>query len=92
MANKRLNFEIHSPVIGVIALGVGLCGINLGIIGIRLAPLARQATIWNGCVETTRDFLSILPDFAATNKEDLQAMAVNLCNGSTPQKVESSVK
>ena len=86
MVNKRSNFEIHSPVFGVIALGIGLCGISLGMIGVRLGPLARQASIWNGCVDTTQEFLSALPDFATTEDGELQAMAVNLCNGSTPQQ------
>ena len=86
--NKLLNFEINSPAIGAIALGVGLCGISLAVIGIRLAPIARQANLWNGCVQTTQDFLSGMPGFAETEVNDLQAMAVNLCNGSTPQKEE----
>ena len=85
---KGLNFEIQSPVLGAIALGVGLCGISLMVIGIRLLPLSRQSTIWNGCVQTTKDFLTALPDFVAADAGDLQAMAVNLCNGSTPQKVK----
>jgi len=88
--NKLLNFEINSPAIGAIALGVGLCGISLALIGIRLGPMARQAKIWNGCVQTTRNFLSDIPGFAQTEINDLQAMAVNLCNGSTPQKEERS--
>ncbi len=86
---KRFAFDIYSPVIGVIALGVSLCGISLVIIGIRIGPLVRQASIWNGCVDTTQDFLSELPNFVATDAEDLKAMSVNLCNGSTPQRVES---
>ena len=83
---KFLNFEISSPAIGAIALGVGLCGISLAVIGIRLTPIARQANLWNGCVQTTQNFLSDIPGFAQTEVNDLQAMAVNLCNGSTPQK------
>ena len=88
--NKLLNFEINSPAIGAIALGVGLCGISLAVIGIRLGPIAHQANLWNGCVQTTRNFLSDIPGFAQTEINDLQAMAVNLCNGSTPQKEERS--
>ncbi len=85
----QYKFEIRTPVLGVIALGVGLCGISLGVIAIRLGPLSRQAIIWNGCIETTSEFLSALPDFAITDSSDIKAMSVNLCNGSTPQKVEN---
>ena len=88
--NKLLNFEINSPAIGAIALGVGLCGISLAVIGIRLGPIAHQANLWNGCVQTTQNFLSDIPGFAQTEVNDLKAMAVNLCNGSTPQKEERS--
>ncbi len=85
----RFKIELQSPVVGAIAFGVGVCGICLGVICMRLGPLARQAIIWNGCVQTTKGFLSTLPDFSCTDVGDLQAMAVNLCNGSTPQRVES---
>ena len=86
---RQYKFEIRTPVLGVIALGVGLCGISLGVIAMRLGPLSRQAIIWNGCIETTSEFLSALPDFAITDSSDIKAMAVNLFNGSTPQKVEN---
>ena len=85
----QYKFEIRTPVLGVIALGVGLCGISLGVIAMRLGPLSRQAIIWNGCIETTSEFLAALPDFSTTDFSDIKAMAVNLCNGSTPQKVEN---
>ena len=87
---KRLNFEISSPAIGAITLGVALCGISLAVIGIRLGPIVHQANLWNGCVQTTHNFLSDIPGFAQTEVNDLKAMAVNLCNGSTPQKVQRS--
>ena len=85
----RCKIELQSPSVGAIAFAVGLCGICLGVICLRLGPLARQAVIWNGCVQTTQEFLSALPDFSTTDVGDLQAMAVNLCNGSTPQKVDT---
>ena len=85
----RCKIELQSPAVGVIAFAVGLCGICLAVICLKLGPLARQAVIWNGCVQTTQEFLSALPDFSTTDVGDLQAMAVNLCNGSTPQKVDT---
>ena len=88
--SRKFNFEIYSPVLGVIALGVFLCGISLSFIGLQILPISRHSRIWNSCVETTKDFLWELPNFENTLDSDLQAMAVNLCNGSIPQKVENT--
>mgnify|MGYP001263790441 CR=1 FL=1 len=85
---KRYNLDIQSPAIGLMALGTFLCGINLTLISTNLGPISNQARIWNDCVNTTQDFLYGLPNFVATDDSELKAMAVNLCNGSTPQEVE----
>ncbi len=70
------------------SLSVALCGLSLLVIAIRLGPLTRQANTWNSCVQTTSNFLSTLPGFGTANVNDLKAMSVSLCNGSTPQKEE----
>ena len=33
---RQYKFEIRTPVLGVIALGVGLCGISLGVMEVFL--------------------------------------------------------
>ncbi len=86
--SKRLNFEINSSAFAVLVLGVCLGSISLTLISARLGPISRQASIWNDCVDTTQTFLSGLQSFYDTEPKELNAMSVNLCNGSTPQKVE----
>ncbi len=91
MANKeeqiaqRFVFEINSPSLGLLAIAGCICGVSLIIIGFKLGPITKQAKLWNGCVDTTSNFLSKLPSFASNDMQDIKAMAINLCNGSTPQ-------
>ena len=89
-SSKHLNFEVFSPVLGVLAVGVGLCGISLASILFKIEPIAQQANIWNECVMTTQNFLTELPSFEKMDLDELQAMAVNLCNGSTPAQEQDS--
>ncbi len=70
------------------SFSLALCGLSLLVIAMRLGPLTRQADTWNSCVKTTSSFLSTLPGFGTANIDDLKAMSVSLCNGSTPQKEE----
>ncbi len=88
--SKKINFEMRSPAVGVLAVGVALCGVSLALIAQRLEPISEQSKLWNGCVETTWNFLASLPSYAVTNSKDLKAMSVNLCNGSTPQQAKPS--
>ena len=87
---RGLSFEFDSPTFALLSLSVAFGAISLGIIALRLAPIAKQAEIWNGCIETTSTFLSQLPTFAANDIDDLKAMSVNLCNGSTPEQPTNS--
>ena len=95
--NKRflLNLKayIDSQLVRAFLAGtVAIGGLSLLLIALRLGPISRQATIWNSCVSTTMDFLSVLPAFARAESSDLQAMSVNLCNGSMPQQQKEPVE
>ena len=89
--SKRFNLNIHSQFTSaVMATGVVLSSISLVIIAIRLGPIAQQAFIWTGCVNTTGDFLSGVPGFESIETDGIEAMSVSLCNGSTPQKEKNT--
>ena len=93
--NKKpnpFNFELpqlDSQGIALILVGgVAIGSLSMALIALRLGPISRQARVWNSCVTTTVGFLSNVPGFKAAGDDGLEAMAVSLCNGSTPQKAE----
>ena len=54
-----------------------------------LIPISKQSRNHNNCVKTTSTFLTSIPGFKKLQSNDLNAMSVSLCNGSTPQKQDS---
>ena len=71
-----------------ISLIVG--SLALVFIALRLAPVSDYSRSFNNCIKTTEGFLSTVPGFRSVGRDGLQAMAVSLCNGSTPQQTNDS--
>ncbi len=89
--SKRLDLSIHSQLTGaVLMIGVALGSLSLFGIALRVGPMARYASSFNGCVATTVSFLSEVPGFRSAGAAGLEAMSVSLCNGSTPQRNENT--
>tara|TARA_Y100001968_G_C18904658_1_gene502394 strand:+ start:118 stop:390 length:273 start_codon:yes stop_codon:yes gene_type:complete len=57
-----------------------------------LIPISTQSDNFNKCVKTTGSFLLTIPGFKDFDKQGINAMSVSLCNGSTPQNRENSVR
>ena len=74
----------------VIIAGLTISSLSLGLIAIRLGPVASYSKSFNRCIRTTTSFLSTVPGFRSAGKDGLEAMSVSLCNGSTPQQVDKS--
>ena len=66
-----------------------ISSISLLSIATLLIPISTHSNYHNNCVKTTGIFLSDIPGFKELNSNDLNAMSVSLCNGSTPQKQEN---
>tara|TARA_Y100001968_G_C19354646_1_gene716516 strand:+ start:166 stop:465 length:300 start_codon:yes stop_codon:yes gene_type:complete len=71
-----------------ISLIVG--SLALILIVLRLGPVSDYSRSFNRCIKTTQGFLSTVPGFRSVGQDGLEAMAVSLCNGSTPQQAEKA--
>tara|TARA_Y100001968_G_C19334642_1_gene706155 strand:- start:57 stop:353 length:297 start_codon:yes stop_codon:yes gene_type:complete len=70
---------------------VSIASLSLVVMAFRMGSISRYSASLNRCIETTARFLYSVPGFrSAAGKSGLEAMAVSLCNGSTPQKIENT--
>ncbi len=65
---------------------LGIMALSLSVIAIELAPVSRQSTAWNRCLETTRNFLSKIHSLEGKGQVGREAIAVNICNGAVHYK------
>ena len=66
--------SLQKAFFGVIALG-GSC------IAIELMPISRQAAYWNGCFNSTFEWINEATDFKEWDKNARESIAVGVCNG-----------
>ena len=88
--NIILNYISKISIDKILSIAIVLSSLSLALIAIRLGPVSNYSKSFNKCVGTTTGFLGTVPGFQTVGKDGLEAMAVSLCNGSTPQKVENS--
>ena len=86
VATKNLNFQ------NLLIFSAFTSTICLFLITLRMGPISSYSKSMNKCISTTSRFLSAVPGFQSAGIDGLDAMAVSLCNGSTPQKAENSSK
>ncbi|KGG12701.1 MULTISPECIES: hypothetical protein [Prochlorococcus] len=66
--------SIQNTSIGIIVLGIGW-------IAIELIPISRQASHWNKCFKTHKQWLESIASLPVKGEQGINAMSVAMCNG-----------